>query len=128
MGRKSSGSGHPPNWSIMNPESPRSSPKNAKWASTTKSITSSVAEQLYCSQNQSTAISADAIVSNMKSCRSCRVWGFWSVVFFMCTQYTILGAMGRMVDTLPTDPRRPSQFVLRTHAEISVSLSSISSG
>jgi len=47
----------------------------SKWASTTKSITSSVAEQSNCSQNQSTARSAGAMVSNRKSCRSWRFWG-----------------------------------------------------
>jgi len=60
------------------------SPKNEKCASTTKSITSSVAEQSNCSQNQSTARSAGAMVSNRKSCRSCRVWGsVRRVVLFM---------------------------------------------
>ena len=73
------------------------SPKNAKWASTTKSITSSVALTLKRSQNQSTAISDDAIVSNIKSCRSCRVWGEERSVFVMYTQYTIWGAFQPMV-------------------------------
>ena len=127
MGQKSRGSGHPPNWSIMNPESPRSSPKKAKWASITKSITSSVAEQLYCSQNQSTAISADAIVSNMKSCRSCRVWGLESVVLFMCTHYTIWGAMGEMVDTSPTGQAADSVCVKNSRNQLD-SLSSRISG
>ena len=44
-------------------------------------MTSSSALTLKRSQNQSTAISDDAIVSNMKSCKSCRVWGEERSVF-----------------------------------------------
>ena len=57
----------------------------AKCVSTTKSITSSVADTLKRSQNQSTAMSADAMVSNRKSCRSCSVWGLERSVFVMMT-------------------------------------------
>ena len=56
-------------------------PKKASWASRTKSMTSSSALTLKRSQNQSTAISDDAIVSNIKSWRSCRVWGEERSVF-----------------------------------------------
>ena len=50
------------------------SPWKAKCASTTKSITSSVALTSCRSQNQSTHSSAGNIVSNMKSCRSVSDW------------------------------------------------------
>ena len=55
----------------------------SKCASTTKSTTSSVAEHSNCSQNQSTARSAGAMVSNRKSCRSCRVWGSERIIFVL---------------------------------------------
>ena len=48
------------------------SPWKAKCASTTKSITSSVALTLWRSQNQSTQSSAGSMVSNIKDCRSVR--------------------------------------------------------
>ena len=50
------------------------SPWKAKCASTTKSITSSVALTSCRSQNQSTQSSAGNMVSNMKSCRSVSDW------------------------------------------------------
>ena len=59
------------------------SPKKAKCASTTKSTTSSVALTSWRSQNQSTAISADAMVSNMKDWRSVRLESEKSFVLFM---------------------------------------------
>ena len=74
-------------------------PKKASCASRTKSITSSVALTSKRSQNQSTAISDDAIVSNMKSCRSCSVCGLERSVFVMCIQYTILDPVPILCDT-----------------------------
>ena len=65
-------------------------------------MTSSSALTLKRSQNQSTAISEDAIVSNIKSCRSCRVCGEERSVLFMCIQYTILTPVPILCDTLPT--------------------------
>ena len=71
------------------------------WASSTKSITSSVADTLKRSQNQSTLISGDAMVSNMKSCSSVRRSVIRSVLF-MSLQYTIWGAVPCYCDTLAT--------------------------
>ena len=47
----------------------------------------SVADTSNCSQNQSTARSAGSIVSNRKSCRSCRVWGLERIV---CVLFMLL--------------------------------------
>ena len=66
-------------------------------------MTSSVALTSKRSQNQSTAISEDAIVSNMKSCRSCRVCGEErSVLFSMTLIYTGSGTCVGLVDSWST--------------------------
>ena len=74
-------------------------PKKAKCASRTKSMTSSSALTLKRSQNQSTAISDDAIVSNMKPWSSERFESEKSCVLFMCLQYTILTPVPILCDT-----------------------------
>ena len=82
-----------------------------KCASRTKSMTSSSALHSKRSQNQSTAISDDAMVSNMKSCRSCRFWGEKRVVLFMCLQYTVLGSVPILCATLPTGRAAASVYI-----------------
>jgi len=73
-------------------------------------MTSSVALTSKRSQNQSTAISDDAIVSNMKSCRSCRFWSEKRVVLFMGLQYTVLTPVPILCATYPTG-RAADRFV-----------------
>ena len=77
------------------------SPWKAKCASTTKSTTSSVAEQSNCSQNQSKHSSAGNIVSNMKSCRSCRFWVEKRFVCFILIVWQILGGFSTGLVPVP---------------------------
>ena len=71
-------------------------------------MTSSSAETLKRSQNQSTHISAGIMVSNMKSCRSCRVWGLERRVVLFIPVY--LHRSGRITSGCVT-PRRLSHPV-----------------
>ena len=80
-------------------------PKKASWASRTKSITSSVALTSKRSQYQSTAISAEHIVSNMKDWRSESV-SVICVLFMM----VYLHRSGRITSGCVT-PRRLSHAV-----------------
>ena len=82
----------------------------AKWASTTRSITSSVADTPKRSHHQSTAISGDAMVSNMKSCnsisRSVSIAIVQGSLNSMPLQYTVWGAVPILCATSATGAKR----------------------